>query len=301
MTRHIQSYLEALRNERHSSSHTVAAYAEDLRQFHEFLSRHYSSGSYAISGIDQLTIRLFLGDLLDRGLSKKSVARKLAAVRSFMKFLAKREVIPTNPALNIVTPKLPRTLPVFLDEPAIERMMAIPDCSTVEGLRDRALLELLYGTGIRVGELVQLDLGSIDLHGDVVKVLGKGRKERIVPLGRKAKEALLRYFGERASLLAKRKGGGEERAAFLSARGLRMYPKGAHVIVSRYIGAVSDIEKKSPHVLRHTFATHLLNRGADLRAVKELLGHESLSTTQLYTHVTVDRLKRIYEQAHPKA
>jgi tyrosine recombinase XerC len=301
MNEHIRVYLDALRNERHSSVHTVAAYAEDLRQFNEFLERHFSDTAYPLSAIDQLTIRLFLGDLLDRGLTKKSVARKLAAVRSFLKFCAKREIIPGNPAINIVTPKLPRTLPTFLDEPAMERMMELPDCSSVEGLRDRALLELLYSTGIRVGELVGLNLEDIDLNGEVVKVLGKGRKERIVPLGRKAKEALRQYFRQRPALLAKRKGGGEERAAFLSARGLRIYPKGAHLIVSRYIGAVSDIEKKSPHVLRHTFATHLLNRGADLRAVKELLGHESLSTTQLYTHVTVDRLKRIYEQAHPKA
>jgi len=301
MRRHIEAYLDALRNERHSSVHTVLAYAEDLRQLHEFLTRHFSSPTYRLESIDQLTIRLFLGDLLDRGLSKKSVARKLAAVRSFLKFLVKHGMLASNPARNIVTPKLPRSLPVFLDEPAMARMMELPDRSSVEGLRDRALLELLYGTGIRVGELVQLDLEDIDLNGEVVKVFGKGRKERIVPLGRMAKEALRQYFLVRPTQISSRTGKGEEGAAFLSARGLRMYPKGAHTIVSRYIGAVSDIEKKSPHVLRHTFATHLLNRGADLRAVKELLGHESLSTTQLYTHVTVDRLRRIYEQAHPKA
>lgn len=301
MIKHIQAYLNVISTERNYSVHTVIAYREDLGQFHEFLTRHFSGPSYSPKSIDQVTIRLFLGDLLDRGISKTSVARKLASVRSFMKFLVKQKILSLNPGINVVTPKLAKKLPVFLDEPAIERMMNLPDCSHVEGLRDRALLELLYGTGIRVSEMLQLNISDIDLSADVVKVLGKGRKHRIVPLGRKAKEALKQYLHRRTDLVSDRTGALGREAIFLSERGLRMYPKGAHRIVSRYIGAVSDIEKKSPHVLRHTFATHLLNRGADLRAVKELLGHESLSTTQLYTHVTVDRLKRIYEQAHPKA
>jgi integrase/recombinase XerC len=178
-------------------------------------------------------------------------------------------------------------------------MMALPDVSTPAGRRDRAILELLYGTGIRLGELIGLDDAQVDLKGGTIRVLGKGRKVRIVPVGRKAIDAITRYRAVRAGLVAS--AGADCGALFVSDRGKRMYPKGIYLLVQRYIGAVSDIEKKSPHVLRHTFATHLLNRGADIRAVKELLGHESLSTTQLYTHVTVERLKRIYAQAHPKA
>ena len=272
-----------------------------MSQFNEFLQRHESRQIISPSSIDQLTVRLFLGDLLERGLSKKSSARKLAAVRSFLKFLVVRKVIEFNPALNVVTPKLPKRLPVFLDEPSIEKMMAVPDRSRVEGLRDRALLELLYGTGIRLSELVGLELKDLDLKSDTAKVFGKGAKHRIVPIGRKAKEALREYLARRPELLGANTMAGDREALFLTVHGRRIYAKGVYLIVNRCIGAVSELEKRSPHVLRHTFATHLLNRGADLRAVKELLGHESLSTTQLYTHVTVDRLKRIYKQAHPKA
>jgi integrase/recombinase XerC len=301
MLKTIKSFLEYLRGERNLSPNTIAAYNDDLNQFNEFLVKHFSASSVNIADVDQVTIRLFLGELLEQGKSKRSVARKLAAVRSYMKYLVKHRVIKYNPGINIVTPKLSKKLPVFLDESSVDRMMELPDCSTVRGQRDRAILELLYGTGIRLNELIQLDITDIDFNNDTVKVLGKGRKHRIVPLGRKAKEAIRGYLTARAreqpgAVLIE-----AGPSAFLSARGKRMYPKGVYLIVNKYIGAVSELEKKSPHVLRHTFATHMLNRGADLRAVKELLGHESLSTTQLYTHVTVSRLKRIYDQAHPKA
>jgi integrase/recombinase XerC len=298
---HIQKFLQHLAVEKNYSPHTIVAYREDLNQFQEFLERHWSEKHIDVRKVDQLTIRLFLGDLLDQGKSKKSVARKLAAVRSFMKYLVKRGVVTVNPGMNIVTPKLPRRLPTFVDEPAIERMMAVPDCSTIGGVRDKAVLEMLYGTGMRLSELVGLNFGDVDMKSDTVKVLGKGSKHRIVPLGRKAKEALRGYLVRREELFSSHTLEDDKKAIFLSARGQRLYPKGVYRIVQNYLGAVSELEKKSPHVLRHTFATHLLNRGADLRAVKELLGHESLSTTQLYTHVTVDRLKRIYQQAHPKA
>lgn len=301
MIDHVQTYLDYIRRERNYSAHTVTAYADDLHDFHDFLKRHFSTDSYSIKAIDHLTIRLYLGDLLDRGISKKSVARKLSAIRSLMKFLVKRNVISSNSAANVVTPKLPKKLPVFLDEQSVEKMMNMPDCSQTEGLRDRAILELLYGTGIRLNELLQLNISDIDFHGDTVKVLGKGRKHRIVPLGSKAKDALKKYLVHRDQWYSDATGENDRHAVFLSVHGKRLYPKGVYIIVNRYIGSVSDLEKKSPHVLRHSFATHLLNHGADLRAVKELLGHESLSTTQLYTHVTVDRLKRIYKQAHPKA
>ena len=301
MTEQINTYLGYLKRERNYSQHTITAYQGDLAQFNEFLLRHFSGRTYNLSEVDQLTIRLFLGDLLEQGKSKKSVARKLAAVRSFYKFLLKKNFIRHNSVLNIVTPRLPKKLPIFLDEGSVNEMMNLPDVSTLQGLQDKAMLELFYGCGLRLSELISLNINDVDFKNDTVKVMGKGSKQRIVPLGRKAKESIKNHFVGREGLFSVRTQNGDRSAIFLSARGQRMYPKGAYLIVNKYIRLVSELEKKSPHVLRHTFATHLLNRGADLRAVKELLGHESLSTTQLYTHVTVDRLKRIYKQAHPKA
>jgi integrase/recombinase XerC len=301
MKRAIREYLTHLATVKHYSPHTIAAYGNDLAQFHEFLIRHGSGAPADMNGIDRMTVRLFLGDIIERGAGKKSAARKLSSVRSFLDSLVRRGVLETNPAAAVLSPRLPRRLPLFLDEPAIEKMMGLPDTSTVRGLRDRAVLELLYGTGIRLNELVQLNIGGIDLNNDTVKVLGKGSKHRIVPLGRSAKDAIRGYYSRRDETAGPGDSPRDPDAAFLSDRGLRISARGVYRIVHRYIGLVSDIAKQSPHILRHTFATHMVNRGADLRAVKELLGHESLSTTQLYTHVTVDRLKRIYKQAHPKA
>lgn len=297
----IEEFLDYLRRERNYSRNTILAYDDDLAQFGAFLRKHFSTADVEMTAVDQLTIRLFLGDLLERGASRRSSARKLAAVRSFFRFLLRRKYLGTNPALNVVTPKMPRRLPVVLDEPSVTRIMEAPDPKTADGARDRAILEILYGTGIRLGELIGLNRESVDLRNDTVKVLGKGSKQRLVPLGRKAKDALLLYLRVRNSRPAAAVAVDDARALFLSSRGKRLYPKGVYLIVTKYIRAVSEIEKKSPHVLRHTFATHLLSRGADLQAVRELLGHASLSTTQLYTHVTVDRLKRIYNQAHPRS
>jgi integrase/recombinase XerC len=193
-------------------------------------------------------------------------------------------------------------LPAILDERAIDALMAEPDTETPEGLRDRAILEFFYGTGIRLGELIHLDWSSINMHDATLKVTGKGNKQRIVPIGRKALQAFVAYR-DACRLLVKEKFRpvSNADAVFLTKRGKRMSPKAINILVNRYISRVSEIRKKSPHVLRHSFATHMIDHGADLRAVKELLGHESLSTTQIYTHVSVERLKKIYIQAHPKA
>jgi integrase/recombinase XerC len=295
MREYIENFLEYLRLEKNYSPHTISSYEDDLLQLEEFLTRHFSGTGIRFENIDNITLRLFLGDLHEQGLGRKSIARKLAATRSFFRFLMKKRIVTHNPALNVISPKLPKKLPSFIDEASVERMMSLPDLKTDEGVRDRAILEMLYGGGMRLSELINLTRRDVDFSNNTLRIFGKGRKERIVPLGREAKTALNNYLQMQGAV--KR----SDATLFTSARGGKLYPKGVYRIVQKYIGLVSEIEKKSPHVLRHTFATHLLNRGADLQAVRELLGHESLSTTQLYTHVTLDRLKNIYRQAHPKA
>lgn len=290
--RHIADFLAALTAERNFSRHTVSAYARDLGQFAAFLDAG-DAGGVDIGAIDIRTLRRFLGELSDGGIGTRSVARKVASLRSFFRFLVRKGRLRTNPALNLVTPKLPKRLPAFLDEPSVTRMMDLPDAATAAGRRDRAVLELLYGTGIRVGELTGLTAGGIDRRGRTIKVRGKGSKDRILPLGESALKALAAHLGGRR--------GDAAGPVFVNGKGGALDRREVYRIVRKYIGLVSEIDRRSPHVLRHTFATHMLNNGADLRAVKELLGHESLSTTQIYTHVTVDKLKRIYNQAHPKA
>ncbi len=297
----IRRYLEYLDVERNLAYNTIISYENDLFQFAGFLSRHMEKKTIDIRDVDNVTIRLFMGELAEQGYEKKSVGRKLAAVRSFLRFLVKRGILHFNPADNVITPKVEKKLPVFLDKASAHRLMDAPDKSKVEGIRDWALLELLYSTGIRRGELVGLSVCDVDFENQTITVLGKGNKERVVPFGRKAKEALQAYLRRRGELFARKMVRDDREALFLTVHGKRLYPRLVTMLVGKYIGMVSEVEKKSPHILRHTFATHLLDRGADLRAVKELLGHASLSTTQIYTHVTVDRLKKVYEQAHPKA
>jgi tyrosine recombinase XerC len=298
---YIEKYREHLQIERNYSSHTVHAYEADLIQFAEFLAEVRGGGKVEIDRIDHRTIRSYLGHLLELGLAKKSIARKLAAIRSFFSFLVRLDHLKLNPARSVATPKLEKRLPSFLDEKSVAKLMDIPDRTTVMGVRDWAILELLYSTGMRLAELVQLNVGEIDFGTETVKVHGKGGKQRIIPLGRKAQEALRAYLGQRGKLFTGETTVDDRKGVFLTIHGRRIYPKAVHLVVNSAISRVSEVEQKSPHVLRHTFATHLLDRGADLRAVKELLGHESLSTTQIYTHVTVERLKKVYEQAHPKA
>ncbi len=297
----IEKYLEYLDIERNCSPHTIASYRNDLLQFLQFLKAHFHTEKADLEKINHRVLREFFGSLSDQGLKKKSIARKLASLRSFLKFLVRKKILSSNPALNVISPKVEKLLPTFLDERTMTRLMESPERTTPTGARDAAILELLYSTGMRLNELIQLNLGDIDFRNTTVKVLGKGNKQRIIPFGRKAREALEIYLEKRGELLKNDAILEDRKAVFLTVHGKRLYPKGVNLIVNRYIAQVSEIAKRSPHIIRHTFATHLLDRGADLRAVKELLGHESLSTTQIYTHVTVDRLKKIYSQAHPKA
>ena len=306
----IEKYLEYLRFQRNASSHTIRNYMSDLQQFVQYLT-HTPEGEERpepeLDQIDNLTIREFLGSLYQKRNKKSSIARKLASVRSFMKFLSGQEAIGSNPARSVVSPKRESRLPDYLEIDSVVSLIESPDTGTDLGKRDRAILELLYAAGIRVGELVGLDLGDISLDEGLVRVLGKGSKERIVPFGERARESLEAYLkvrGEhvRTKRLSKtdvRHPEGE--AVFLNARGGRLTTRSVWNIVDRYVGQLAERLKVHPHTLRHSFATHMLNAGADLRTIQELLGHESLSTTQKYTHVSVEQLIRVYESCHPRA
>ncbi|MEK6566983.1 MAG: tyrosine-type recombinase/integrase, partial [Bacteroidota bacterium] len=247
--------------------------------------------------VDRQGLRSFLGSQFDRGYSKRTISRRIASLRSFFKYLNRKRILQSNPALTLVTPKLERRLPSFLDEQTVTRLMELPDIASVEGKRDKAILELLYSTGMRLSEMVNLNVSRIDFVHAIVKVRGKGRKDRIVPVGRAALDALQSYLHTRGVGA----GNMHNMPLFTIPNGKRIYQGAVGRLVRKYIARVSEVEKKSPHVIRHSFATHLLNRGADLKAVKELLGHESLSTTQVYTHVSTDRMKKVYERSHPKA
>ncbi len=305
MRTHQQRFLTYLREERNYSPHTLAAYEDDLNDFQSFLEKLGEGGTPALRAVDRDTIRMFLGELLEQGFSRPSVARKLACLKSFFKYLHRTGILRVNPASLVSTPKLPRRVPQVLGEDVVRKLLEQPDLRTCDGIRDAAILEVLYSTGIRLGELLGLTEADFHPGQQTLKVTGKGRKQRIVPVGRPACQALRAYLAVRPELLMRRQGmrGGKElpEELFLSARGKAMSPKGVNLLMNRYLARVSEIEKKSPHVLRHSCATHLLNRGADLQAVRELLGHESLSTTQMYTHVSVERLKQIYARAHPRA
>ena len=298
---HIDTFISAIAGERKYSPHTISAYRADLYQFHTFAVKELGSAGCTVECVDKKLLRRFFSELLEKGAARKSVRRKLAALRSFFRFLVRQGTIATNPAALVIAPKIEKRLPTFIDEKAIQKLFTLQDTTTTEGCRDAAILEIFYGTGIRLSELIGLRFRDIDSHNRTMKVLGKGAKHRIVPIGGPAMTALSLYLARRNELMNSDTSAEDKDVIFLTKHGRRMYPKGIHNIVSRFLSLVSEVEQKSPHVLRHTFATHMLDRGADLRAVKELLGHESLSTTQVYTHVTVERLKKAYAQAHPKA
>ena len=298
MEKIVRGYLEYLEIERNYSAHTILSYETDLLSLVQFLRRE---GIDSFNKVHKESLRAFIGSLLDEGFSQRSAARKIASMRSFFKYLRRQKIIDGNPALVLITPKIGKRLPSFLDEESVQRLLLSPDLNTTNGKRDTAILELFYSTGIRLSELIGLNVGDLKHDEGLIKVRGKGRKERIIPVGRKALMAIDDYRKGEKELSAKANIKLDERPLFMIKGERRLYPQAVGRMVRKYIGVVSEIEKKSPHVLRHSFATHLLNHGADLRAVKELLGHESLSTTQVYTHVSSTRMKKVYEDAHPKA
>lgn len=295
----IQSYLSYIERERNYSSHTVTSYATDLTQYYSFLQNEFPELITDHRAVDMSVIRSFLGVLLENGVAKKSVVRKLSSLRSFYKFLVRTKAIASNPTLNIITPKVEKKLPQFVDKETMERVLLLPDVSTLDGARDAAILELFYGSGIRLSELIGLKISDIDMHNRTIKVTGKGNKQRIIPCTSKAKEAIKKYLSLKKENYSHAHSAGD--TLFTDDKGKSLSPQRVYSIVNLYLQEVAEIRQKSPHVLRHSFATHLLDNGADILAVKELLGHERLSTTQIYAHVTVDRLKKIYQRAHPKA
>lgn len=297
LRRLIEEYLGALQNERNYSAHTIVSYKNDLSQFVAFLQNKFPEAVATPAYIDKEIVRTFLGAEFEGGMSKKSILRKISSLRSFFKYLVRHRYLVHNPAINIIAPKLEKKLPQFLKETTVNEILSLPESTDWLGARDAAMLELLYSSGIRRGELVDLTNGDIDFYQQVLKVTGKGNKQRIVPFGNKAKSALLHYQQMRENIFPGRK----DSPVFLTMKGKKLYPNAVNEIIKKYLREVSEVHQKSPHVLRHSFATHMLDHGADLSTVKELLGHESLSTTQVYTHVTSERLKKVYRQAHPKA
>lgn len=291
-------FLRHLEAERRASPHTIDAYGRDLRTLVAFArDRKKAEG---IGDIDVYVLRGWLGELA-RTHASGSVARKIAAARTWMRWLQRQGVIAANPAEELASPKVRRPLPTFLSVDAAKEVMEVPDVSTAAGTRDRAILEVLYGSGLRVSELTGLDLGSIDFDGGSARVLGKGSKERIVPLGGKSLEALRAYLARRAELAHAKTGAIDPRALFVSARGRRIGVRAVQLAAHKYGALGAGRSDLHPHALRHTCATHLLDGGADLRAIQEILGHASLSTTQRYTHVSMDHLMRVYDAAHPLA
>jgi integrase/recombinase XerC len=304
----IADFTAFLAKERNDSPHTVKAYARDVAGFAAFCDRYYG-GRWTWTGVDRLAIRGWLGALDERGLARRSAARALSALRTFYRFLAATAGMDVNPARAARTPKLERRLPTYLDRAEIELLFAEAERRAAanggfRAARDLAMLELFYATGMRLSELAGLSEPDLDLVSDQVKVRGKGRKERIVPLGTHAVRALRAYFTERDRQLATAAAaatGGSRRAVFLNARGGRLSARGVQLALRSLLDTLPRGRDLHVHSLRHSFASHLLDAGADLRAVQELLGHASLSTTQVYTHTSVERLKQVYHRAHPRA
>ena len=316
----VQKFLAYLRSVRNASAHTLRNYQSDLEQFIAYLSPPESPPP-TVGRIDHRVIREFLGYLHDEKLQKSSIARKLASLRSFFKFCAREGMIRDNPGRLVATPKLPKRLPVvlsaeemnaFLNQLAtlpipmpapgsVKRAKSAQDSALLLLERDRAMLELLYASGLRVSELTGLDLDDVDRKEQMLRVLGKGNKQRIIPYGSKAEEALKGYWPIREALLAKSGRHGEAQAIFLNHNGRRLTSRSVARILKRYVRLVNVNWDLHPHSLRHAFATHLLADGADLRAIQELLGHSSLSTTQRYTHSSIRQLMEVYDKAHPRA
>jgi integrase/recombinase XerC len=289
----IAAFIRHLDRERNASEHTRRAYRKDLEQFHAH-ARAQLGRDVAPLDVDHLLIRSFLARLHERGLKKTSSARKLAALRTFFRYLCREGVLEKNPARALLAPRTERRIPAHLEESEVAALLDVPGAGLAPS-RAKAILELFYGTGIRCGELVGLDMDDVDMDARMVRVLGKGRKERIVPFGRPAADALRRYVVHREDTHPRTP------ALFVNKRGGRLTDRFVRYMLAERVLQVAGARRISPHALRHSFATHLLERGADLRAIQELLGHASLSTTQRYTHVNARHILEVYKKTHPRA
>ncbi|MDG5766488.1 tyrosine recombinase XerC [Balneolales bacterium ANBcel1] len=299
----LDRFIRFMEVERNASQNTRQAYQRDLRQFLDFCCEQWKTDPEAIDyrRIDRLIIRLWLGSLMQEKYAKTTLARKTASVRSFLKYCYKRGMIHHNPAQLLMVPKKDRKLPKSIRPEQIELMMELVDTETAGGKRDLAFLELLYSSGMRLSELTTLNMPDIDVNNNRVKVQGKGSKQRVIPFGNTAREALVRYLECRSELIGKKSVEDDRNALFLTDTGKRIYPRLIQRKVRGYLSRVSEVTCKSPHAIRHSFATHLLDRGAGIRVIKELLGHADLSATQIYTGTSIEHLRKSYQSAHPRA
>lgn len=282
-------FLNYITIEKNYSQHTTINYQRDLRDFNEFLE---SRNCRDIKNIDYFLLRKFLVVLSERKLGKRTLSRKISTLKSFFKFILREGIIKNNPAASLIYPRLDKPLPKFLTEKEVGQVLNLPKGEDVLGLRDKAILEFLYSTGARVSEMTALKINEVDLIGGIVKVKGKGRKERLLPMGEPAIISIKQYLDARSD---------NTQALFVNRRKGSLSDRGVRLIISQYIKKAALNLHVSPHTFRHSFATHLLDRGADLRSVQELLGHSTIATTQIYTHLTIDSLKRVYQKAHPRA
>ena len=288
-------FLNYLSIEKNYSRHTLVNYKIDLTELEQFLCDDKTSrrpATIEIKDIDYFVLRKFLGVLSERNLSKRTLSRKISTLKSFFKFLVREGEIKNNPAASLIYPRLDKPLPKFLTENDINAIFSINFGEDMAGYRDKAIFEFLYSTGARVSEAVSLKMTDVDIIGGIVKVKGKGKKERLLPLGELAVQSIKKYLDKRID---------NNQALFINRRGGTLTDRGVRSIMDRVIKKAAIAFKVSPHIFRHSFATHILSRGADLRSVQELLGHSSIATTQVYTHMTIDVLKKVYEKAHPRA
>ncbi len=285
------SFLKYLQFEKRLSSHTILAYSGDLEQFYSYLHTTYDIKK--LSDINHVLIRSWIVELMDQKISPRSVNRKITTLKTFYKYLLRQGIATENPMLKIMSPKTSKRLPVFVEKDNMNTLIdTVAFGDDLEGVRNKLVIELFYATGIRLSELINLKLVNVDLDACQIKVLGKRNKERIIPFSNEIKSSIQDYMDKKPGLPGE--------FLFQLKSGKKMYEKFVYRIVNEYLSLITTIDKKSPHVLRHTFATHMLNNGADLNAIKELLGHANLAATQVYTHNTVEKLKNIHKQAHPK-
>ncbi len=293
--RYIQEYLSYLKVSLNYSPHTITSYENDLKQFENFLTLTFGKDDFDLNDLELTILKSFVAGLFDEDYSNRSISRKISLLKSFFKYLAKKKYIKKNVASTLIFPKLDKKLPSYLTESEAEKLFE-PEQTEDRKPLDAAILELFYSTGIRLSELINLKISNINFSIKTIKVFGKGSKERIVPFGKNAELSINEYLKIRPVPAE-----GNSDILFLSSNGNKLYPMQVNRITKKSLEGVTELKKKSPHILRHTFASHLLDKGADIRAVKDLLGHESLSTTQVYTHISPEKLKKVYKQSHPRA